>query len=730
MLPIKRFWNWLTRRIIVHNALIAILLSIGGIVVTAIIYPQFLEDLSQFLGLCVVAIFTSFALLASIRQAIEKVQQPSPQQEPSAPIQDAQSELSGYLSQLPPTPADFVGRSAEINSLVAATSEEGARTVGIFGMGGIGKTTLAHRFIEQRAADFPDGQIALDLMGLSSNPLSADRAAKEILRAHHPTMTSPETQQQTLSLYISALQGRHEIILLDNASDQAQVEAITPPPNNLLVITSRHHFTLPGMFRIRLDAFSAPEAEELILAISPRSSGSEKDIAAAAAYHPLAVRLVASALAVDESLDHSEYIRRLTETKERLSLVEATLELSVNMLNAELQSRWRSLSIFPGDFTKEAAQECMALGMKSAPTALSEFLKLSILEYNPVAERYRLHDLFRDFADDRLTSGSRDLTRWRHAVYFMKLAQKLSESFREGGEKSIDALRSVDIDWHNIVAARNSISDLASDFEQLVEVGAQTYGTLNDILMIRLPPGELVDWADECLDFAEASGDTLLIRSNLTFLGNALITNRQIDEAVSAHRRALGISKEVGDETGIAMSLGGLGAVYMEKREIDASVYYLNHAIALTQKLDDKVGQAHNYRNLGTAFVAGDDFEQAEEPLEMGLKLAEELNDLVGKAYALNSLGLMFVLKEENDIALDYFEESLELKNQLGDLPGQINTLINVAQVLGQQGDEDTAFERLSEAEDIAISIDSPQLEVIREIERYARGEGAPPGSE
>lgn len=73
--------------------------------------------------------------------------------------------------QVPPPPADFVGRADDLAALMAGC-DKGVAIVAARGLGGVGKTTLALALARALATRYPDGQIYLDLRGVSARPLS------------------------------------------------------------------------------------------------------------------------------------------------------------------------------------------------------------------------------------------------------------------------------------------------------------------------------------------------------------------------------------------------------------------------------------------------------------------------------------------------------------------------------------------------------------------------------
>ncbi|GGU36796.1 AfsR/SARP family transcriptional regulator [Lentzea flava] len=138
--------------------------------------------------------------------------------------------------QLPSPPEGFTGREAELEAL-----GEGP-IVTITGPAGTGKTWLALRWAHEHAADFPDGQLFVDLNG--SDPADVVRAFITALGTA-PDGIPPEPHAQT-ALYRTLLANRRMLIVLDNAADTAQVVPLLPgTPRCHVIVTSRER--LPGL---------------------------------------------------------------------------------------------------------------------------------------------------------------------------------------------------------------------------------------------------------------------------------------------------------------------------------------------------------------------------------------------------------------------------------------------------------------------------------------------------
>jgi DNA-binding SARP family transcriptional activator len=137
--------------------------------------------------------------------------------------------------QLPAAPV-FTGTAAQLAAL-----DEG-QIVAITGPAGTGKTTLALHWAHEHAADYPDGQLFVDLNG--SDPADVVREFITALGTS-PDGIPPEPHAQT-ALYRTLLADRRMLIVLDNAADTAQVVPLLPgTPRCRVVVTSRER--LPGL---------------------------------------------------------------------------------------------------------------------------------------------------------------------------------------------------------------------------------------------------------------------------------------------------------------------------------------------------------------------------------------------------------------------------------------------------------------------------------------------------
>jgi hypothetical protein len=341
------------------------------------------------------------------------------------------------LHQLPALPADFIGREAEIEQLIAYFRHgKGSNVSGLIGMGGIGKTTLGLIVAHQLKDQYADAQIFLDLQGTTS-PLDPEIAMQHVILSFDSDFDFRGMNNTRLaSAYQSALHDKRVLLFWDNARSAEQIKPLLPPEKCGSLITSRWTFALPGMGSHRIGVFEENEALAFLLDICPRIGTHAPALAAACGYFPLALRIVASFLAINLDWDPTDYLDRLT--KQRLETlqaidntepdVEATFELSYRQLTEDEQRKWRALSILPSSFNRVEASAIWDVDDIAAHDFLSRLCRYSILEYEENRGHYRLHDLLVEFAKARLSEAEKDKALLRYdKLYVIELQERVNE---------------------------------------------------------------------------------------------------------------------------------------------------------------------------------------------------------------------------------------------------------------------------------------------------------------
>lgn len=176
-----------------------------------------------------------------------------------------------------------------------------------------------------------------------------------VIRRLHPVTSLPEKEDELSGLYRETLHRKRVLLLMDNAATKGQVEPLMPPEGCALLVTSRFRFSLPGLLLMDLETLPRADGAELLCQIAPRIGEQAVEIAHLCGYLPFALRVAGDRLAERRTLTAAEYAERLRATKQKFPKLDASLQLSYELLTEEQQRLWRQLAVFPGSFDASAA---------------------------------------------------------------------------------------------------------------------------------------------------------------------------------------------------------------------------------------------------------------------------------------------------------------------------------------------------------------------------------------
>jgi tetratricopeptide (TPR) repeat protein len=621
------------------------------------------------------------------------------------------------LHQLPPAPADFTGRTTELRELRAAIEKGGIHISGLQGQGGVGKTALALKLAEELSPNYPDAQIYLDLKGVSENPLTAAEAISHVLRTFHPEARLPEKEEDLRAQYLSVLHNKRVLLLMDNARDAAQVRLLIPPSGSTLLVTSRQHFTLPGLHPKNLNTLPPADAKALLLQIESRIGGEAEAIAELCGYLPLALRLAATALAEREDIPPADYKKRLADEKLKLlagsdESVEASITLSYNLLDAETQKRWRMLAVFPDTFDAPAAAAVWEIEADSARDTLSRLLQFSMLEWNESTRRYRLHDLMRDFAHQRLTPAESDDASRRHASHYGDLLAAADDLYLKGSESILRGLALFDLEWGNVQAGQAWVAAHATKDAETAELCSRypDYGAYT--LSLRQHPRERIRWLEPAVTAARRLKDRKAECHHLASLGGAHYSMGNHRRGIEYYEKTLAIAQETGDRKDEASALGNMGVAYYFFGDYHRSIALEERSLSIKREIRDRRGEGNALGNLGNAYDGLGEYQRAIEYHDKHLAITREIGDRRGEGTALGNLGIAYMNQGNYRRAIEYYEKQLAISREIVDRQGEGNTFGNLGNAHADLGDHHRALEYYQQ-----------QVRIAREIgDRHGEG--------
>jgi len=619
------------------------------------------------------------------------------------------------LHEAPRPPADFTGREDELKELLSEIEVGGVTISGLQGMGGIGKTVLALKLVELLKPHYPDAQFFLDLRGASTQPLTVAEALAHVVRAYHPTAKLPESESELRGLYLSVLDGQRALLLMDNAANAAQVEPLIPPIGCLLLVTSRQHFTVPGLAAKNLDTLSAADARDLLLTIAPRIETQADEIATLCGHLPLALRLAATALVKYRNLSAADFVRRLRDRQQRLQLIDASLSLSYELLSETLRERWRWLAVFPDTFAGDAAAAVWKVKVDGAQDILGELMATSLVEWNETSGRYRQHDLARVFADAKLSVEEHAVAQKRFATHYKDVLSIADELYMKGGESLLRGLALFDREWGNYQAGHAWVAAQPEAADAEVTRLGMTYPDAGVfVLSLRQHSREWIGWLEIALTAARRLHDRAGEGNALGNLGIAYKNLGETRRAIQFYEQQLVIVREIGDRCGEGNALGNLGNAYKDIGDTRRAIQFHEQALPTLREVGNRRGEGAVLGNLGIAYRNLGETRRAIQFYEQDLAIAREIGDRRGEGAVLGNLGNAYADLGETHRAIQFYKQYLAIARGIGDRRGEGIALWNMSLALDQLGERTQAIQHAEQALTIYEQIEAPYAANMR----------------
>jgi tetratricopeptide (TPR) repeat protein len=687
--------------------------------------------------------------------------------------------------QLPEDPSHFVGREAELQTVIAGLlgGDSKAPIAAINEMGGVGKSAFAIKAARTLAPKVPDGQIYVELGGVSERPLSALDAIAAVLRAFDREAAALANEQDAIGDYRRALEGKQVLVLLDNAKDAGVVAPLVQhrAPGCLLIVTSRGAMPFPDITRILLEELQPDEAIRLVRdLLGPERAGPDElaVLAERCGYLPLALHAAAGVLTGHATLPTATYLAALAKERERLPRlrvkglsnldVAAVLSFSARQLDEDdhaLAVRWSELAVFPTTFDAAAAAAVWQTETTLAELALHDLVARSMVRFEPTTQRFGLHDLMRELAGSGLVDGvDLDEAAARHAWYYCYVLAIAGELFLKSDKGVIAGLAVYDLEQRNIAvgqARARARANRSGEMAEICDAFGDTRGAAY-LLGLRMHPRERIAWFDAKLNAARQLGhrpgegfalgelgiayrhlgearraiayceqalpvlrelgDRRAEGSVLCVLGNAYGDVGEPRWANEYHGQALAISREIGDQRGEGAALGNLGVAHLQLGEAPRAIEYFELQLQIARKIGDLPSESNALGNLGVAYGELGEPQRAIEYFEQHLRIVREIGHRRAEGRPLSNLGNVYAALGELRRAIEYYEQSLKLARELDDKPGEANALHNWALALEELGKPTEALEKAEAALATYAQIKHPNADEARALVERLRG--------
>uniref|UniRef100_A0A0C1RB69 Transcriptional regulator n=1 Tax=Tolypothrix bouteillei VB521301 TaxID=1479485 RepID=A0A0C1RB69_9CYAN len=613
------------------------------------------------------------------------------------------------------TLAYWQGRTTELQQLEQWLHDKNITLIGIEGIGGTGKSTLASKIYEETKG-FPKRFWA----DVGSGDVFSDLAYQVLNYFGYPI---PERESQLIEALIKCLQSGDYLFIVDNLESLLRSDGqwhsqfyedffkawVECGSRSTVIVTTRERPQLRGVEWLSLRGLNIEEGTALLAQLGIK--GDLEAFTKLVDGHPLLLKLVACLLKEEYPHDPNlEYLvdlglgnlqQLLTDgqvvgqhRRETVGMA-LVLDASFKRLNDFQKDLLLNVSVYRGSFDTRAAS---ALVPQQEATAIEKELKNLVkrsflleklneqrqFEFQPVVVEYL-----------RYKAGDQTLAHQQAISYYKEVA-------KQPPWQAIDDVKAhLEIFYHYY-----QLRDYDKAFDSI--------WICNNFLKLQGYYTVQVELCEQMIGVWEKTSryENQKYQSLLTTLGTAYYWLGQYQQAISIRQQSLEVARKIGDRQLEAQSLHNLGTVYNLLGQYQRAMELYQESLEIARDLRDRQHEAKSLNGLGTAYYWMGQYQQAVEFRQQSLEIAISIGDRQGVAIALSGLGAAYSLLEQFQQAIEFHSKQLEIVRELGDRQGE-------AIALGGLG---TAYCGLKEYQQ-AIKYHQQHLEIAKKI-GDRRGEG------
>ncbi len=613
----------------------------------------------------------------------------------------------------------FVGRSSEIQTILARIRMPGVRLLNLIGPGGVGKTRLAIAVAGQMSEDFPDG--------IRFVPLVAVEDPAHVLSMITGTLGIRESGRSVAGDLAQFVGGRRMLIVLDNleqviSSASSLAHLLGRCPNLVILATSRVRMQVSGENEYLVRSMHLPDLATPLVAgeiasfdgvalfidrmraiepefvVSDVQARTIVEICHQLEGLPLGIELAAARTSI---LSLADVLTRLRNPLDFLTggavdhpphqrTMRDTVAWSYELLSPVEQQIFRRLSIFSGGFTVEAASIVATVSSLDVLEDLSSLVDKSLIRKmgNDVqAARLTMLAVIREYGFEQLKLvGELILVSEGHASFFLAFAEEADRHLV--GPDASTWLNRLDAERANLRTACGWFAG-AGDGGRFIRL----ITCLQKFWITRGHYSEGRQWFARAIEVASMPDADPRWRFE-ALRGEAWIALRQGDGASASRDSAasLALARELGDRRQLARALELASAVARRVADDTLALEFLREALECSQAEQDLAGIAQALHQIATVTMNLGRLQDARDLFPAVIAAYEETGDAHGGAIARDSESIVLYCLGDFVAADESARMAVRVLRAVGDKRALAVALGHVAKCAQERGDLERAW--------------------------------------
>ncbi|MEU9146741.1 tetratricopeptide repeat protein [Streptomyces sp. NPDC048349] len=626
---------------------------------------------------------------------------------------------------------DFVGRRRELKELREDIARTGldtlsgrkakaprARVLLVAGRPGSGRTALAEAFVREIADQYPDGVLRTRLTAPGGETLATERAVRGLLEGLGQATPPGAGEDELSSALRTALDGRRVVILVDDAADPHQVDALLPDtPECLVVVTAEGPLTgIPDVRPCTLGGLDTPSAVEMLVqrigdtraAADPRAA---ETLAEECGGQPAALALVGGWLAAHPKAAVADVAKQLHEMPAGVGGPLARgFRLVYESLPQPAQRTLRLLPLAPaGIVDSHSASALAGCSVAAAQSTLDDFAALGLLRHAPGGLFLLpgcLAPLLQSLLEAKERPAEVQLARARmleRTVRLLHSCRAMAEADADDGvglREKLDGVprtlrfpdRRAAATWLDTrlpalsAAATLAVADGELDtlarrlIAALVRALAEHRGTAE-------AAPELYGLHRLVLDVAERRSLHREQAAALLNLADLDAETGRTREALERYRAALDAGRAANDPYATGRAMESVGGAHQELGDWHRASDWFGRALAHALARGERADEARLYGRLGNVHTYAGRYGDALRSWRAAAAGYRRLADVPGQAKALSEMARVQEYAGRPEESLHTCREAVELARRAGDQRLQAALQVRLADTLDRLGD-------------------------------------------